>query len=302
MESPRSTQKSYTKVPDTGGPATGQAEVFSQMLRARDLACSDENLAKVFSRGCYRKDFGHAVRVEFLGPVDGTLSNVTIDLDYIGAEDKADAHHAFDDLVGDFVEAAELSAGDAAVVREELVGENAEFSIGWGKAKLRRYTDSNSKIRFQRAGWKSPDLVAATLPGDLDLVESVAVQRGFRCEQDEYRVECTQGEEDGLTIVASRAIPKGLDRLYVRAQSDDDTAMDAALAEIGAVLDALGGPRAAEAKTWFTENRTAAGGYAYVGGLLAYLDVTDEPRFRLHVAQFDLITPCRYNSSKGGFC
>jgi hypothetical protein len=299
---PEQPKKSYSEVPDTGGPATGQAEAFSTLMRARGLACSDENLAKVFSRGCYRKDFDHSVRVEFLGPVSGALSDVKIDLNYIGAEDEADAHRAFDDLVGDFVEAAELSAADTAAVREALAGEKAKFSIDWGEAKLHRHSESTSEIRFLRADWKSPDLVAATLPGDLDLVESIAVQRGFHCEQDEYKVECSQGGDDGLKIVANRAIPEGLDRLFVRASADDDTAMDAALAEISAVLDGLGGPRAAEAKAWFTDNRTAAGGHAYAGGLHAFLDVVDEDRWQLHIVQFDLTTPCRYNSENGGFC
>ncbi len=299
---PAPSKKSYREVPDTGGPARGQAEAFSTLLRARGLVCSDENLAKVFSRGCYWKDFDHKVRVEFLGPVDGRLSEVTIDLDYIGAEDEATAHRAFDDLVGDFVKAAEMSDADAAAVRKELAAEEAEFSTDWGSAKLYRYTESTSTITFKRSGWHSPDLVAATLPGDLDLVESVAVQRGFRCERDsEYRIECQQGADDELKIVASGAVPRGLSRLYVGANTGrDDQAMEAALAEIGAVLDALGGSRAAAAKDWFTQNRSVAGGMAYVDGLHAYLDVIDDDR--LHYVQFDLLSPCRYNSANGGFC
>ncbi|GAB3743559.1 hypothetical protein GCM10028864_10470 [Microlunatus parietis] len=291
-------KKKYTKVPDTGGPATGQAEAFSTLLRARGLVCSDEKLAKVFSRGCYRQDPEHLIRVEFLGPVDGRLSKVEIHLDYLLADDRDDAPGAFDDLVGDFVEAAELSAADAAAVRRELAGKQAEFNIDWGEVKLQRPTVSTSTIRLLRAGWKPPELFAAKLPGDLDLVESVAVQRGFRCERNEYEMECTQGG-DGLTIRASPARPEGIDRLYVHARTDDDTAMDAALAEIGAVLDALGGPRAAAAKDWYFRNRTAAGGLAYVDGLLASLVVVDD---HVHTARFELTSPCRANSDNGGFC
>jgi hypothetical protein len=76
--------------------------------------------------------------------------------------------------------------------------------------------------------------------------------------------------------------------------------MDVALAELGAVLDALGGPRATAAKDWFGQHRTAAGGTAYVAGLHASLSVEDHKL--LHYVQFDLVTPCRHNSKHGGFC
>lgn len=293
-------QKSYTSIPDTAGPAVGQAQAFTRLLRARGLACSDEKLAKVFSRGCYREDFDHDVRVELLGPVDGTLTEVEIRLDYIGADDQADAHRDFDDLVGDFVQAAGLGTADATVVRNELAGKDAEFRTGWGSAELQRSTSSTSSITFRRAGWKSPDLVAATLPGDLAAVEAVAVKRGYRCERSaDSLVECSKGDE--LKIVANRALPTGLKRLYVGANTGrDDKAMDVALAEAGALLDALGGTRSAAVKDWYTQHRTAAGGMAYVAGLRAYLTVEDTKL--LHYVQFDLLTPCRYNSKYGGFC
>ncbi len=95
-------ESAYASVPDTGGPAKGRAETFSRLLRARGLACSDEKLAKVFSRGCDRDDFDHHVAALFLGPVDGTLGVVTIAVNYRGAADEVDVHSTFDDLVGDF--------------------------------------------------------------------------------------------------------------------------------------------------------------------------------------------------------
>jgi hypothetical protein len=179
---------------------------------------------------------------------------------------------------------------------------DAEFRTGWGTGKLRRSSSATSSIRFQRAGWKSPDLVAATLPGDLSAVEAVAVKRGYRCERSgDSILDCARDTDGELKIVAHRALPTGLKRLYVGANTHrEQRAWDLALTEAGAVLDALGGPRAAAAKDWFGRQRTTAGGSAYVAGLHAYLSVIDSKL--LQYVQFDLLTPCRYNSKYGGFC
>lgn len=296
-------ESSYASIPDTGGPAKGQAEDFSRLLRARGLACSDENLAKVFSRGCYRRDFDHGLGASFLGPVDGTFGVVEIGLSYhLGADDRADAHRVFDELVGDFITAARLSTADAAVVRSALAaGTDAEFSIDWGTATLQRSEGlASSSIKLRRAGWRAPDLVAATLPGPPSTVESVAAGRGFQCQRDEWQVDCSKGEDKEFMISASRGVPSGLDRLFVSVDTGrDDTAMEAALAEAGAVLDALGGPRAAAAKDWLSQNRGTAGGTAYVGGLHVFLSVEDTRR--RHAVQIGLQSPCHI-AIKGGFC
>ena len=93
--------KTYDMVPDTGGPARGQAETFSNLLRARGLVCSDEKLAKVFSRGCYLRIVGSAaIRVEFIGPVNGDLGEVTINVNTsLASAEQAEAAPAFDELV-----------------------------------------------------------------------------------------------------------------------------------------------------------------------------------------------------------
>ncbi len=295
-------EESYTPITDTGGPARGQAQAFSELLRARGLACSDEDLEKVFSRGCYRKDFDHDVQVEFLGPVDGTLGSVKINVDFIGAEDQAHAHRAFDELVGDFAEASELSAADAELVRTKLAGGgNVDFSTYWGRASLRRTTEARASITLRRGSWAPPDLISVTLPGNLSTVEWVAVQHDFRCDQQgEWHLDCTKGDDENFKIVASRSVLSGLNHLYVSAATGpDDTAMDIALADAGSVLDALGGSRAAAVKGWFTQHRTAAGGMAYVGGLQTRLAVTDTRQ--LHIVSFDLLSPCLH-SKRGRFC
>ena len=293
----------YTPIADTGGPAQGQAQVFSQLLRARGLACSDENLEKVFSRGCFRRDFDHKVRVEFIGPVDGSLGTVNIDLDFIGAEDKTGAHRAFDELVGDFVEAADMSAADTGLVRTKLAGGgDVTFSTDWGTGSLRRYTDATSSITFQRGSWRSSTIDSATLPGDVSMVEPIAVDRGYLCDHQYGQIDCTKGDGDEFHIVASNAVPSGgLSRLYVRADTGrDDTAMDIALSDAGSVLDILGGSRAAAAKEWMTNNRTAAGGIAYVGGLHVSLSVEDTRQS--HIVQLEVTSPCRYTSDGGTIC
>lgn len=142
-------------------------------------------------------------------------------------------------------------------------------------------------------------MTGATLPGDLRLVESAATGLGYRCSREEFSLECVRSQGGTLELSAGRAVPKGLDQLHVTADTGrEDGATELALADLSAVLDVLGGARAAAAKQWFTQNRGAAGGIAYAGGMQARFTLIE--REESHWAQLGLRTPCR--GPRGSFC
>lgn len=297
-------QDSYTSVQDTSRPAKGQVQRFSDALRARGMACSDEytNDLRLFSRGCYRTDFDHDVAAEFAGSPDGTLGYANLNLDYIGADDAELARSDFDAIVRDFVAAAGLTEADAKIVSDRLAAHtDAEFTTGWGSARLTRGT-SSSAIVLRGTAWRPPNLAETSLGGSDDL-RTVVVQRGYDCTELEPsgqgQLECTRKDSTGTFKVNATLVLQGITRLYLSADTGrKDTAMKLALAELGGVLDELGD--GAEVKEWFTENAGAAGGRAYVDAMHAYLSVTDQPLN--HFVQFDLISPCRTTAADGGIC
>lgn len=303
--------RSFSTVPDTAGPAKGQVQVFTELLRAQGLACSDEHIDDrvVLSRGCYRTGQGHTVAAEFLATVDGTLGRVAIDVNYIGAPDATTSHADHDDLVRLFVRAAGIPEGDARTVLTRLAVDAKTFRIPWGGAELQRGSSASSSIVFRRAGWKYPLLTTATLPGRLAQVSSVATKRGYVCKDKAPTVECTRslgpiepGKEaiGKLKLVATeRANQRALERLYVVADTGKTDAADQAVAEQTAVLDALGGPRAAALKQWFGINRGRANGRAYVAGLHAGVTAGDPKLLPGHV-QFEVRSPCWPDAV--GFC
>jgi hypothetical protein len=301
--------RSFSTVPDTAGQAKGQAQVLTGLLRGQGLACSDEHVDDrvVYSRGCYRTGPKHMAAVEFIGPPDGTLARVEIDVNYGGAPDSDTARDDHDALVGLFIKAAGIPERDARTITTRLSTDTERFSVPWGGVELQRSSGS-SKVALRRTGWKYPLLKTATLPGPLGRVASAATERGYTCRNDtETMLDCTQSlgtsksdvERKLKVFATARADGRTLERLYVIADTGRDDAADRAVQEQAAVLTALGGPRAAPLKQWYGAHRGRANAKAYVAGMHATVTAGD-PRLLPGHVQFDLWSPCWPDAV--GFC
>jgi hypothetical protein len=298
--------RSFSTVPDSAGPAKGQARAFTELLREQGLACSDEHIDDrvVYSRGCYRTGPNHTVAVEFRGSPDGVLARIEIDVNYIGAPDATSSHADHDELVGVFARAAGIPERDAATIRTRLAADAEKFTVAWGDATLQR-SSASSRIELRRNGWKYPILKTATLPGTLAQVTTVATKRGYLCKNENASVDCTKSlgvtnsdVERKLTIYASaRSDRRSLERLYLVANTGQDDAPDRAVQEQAAVLDALGGPRSAALRQWYAAHRDRANAKAYVAGMHSSITTNE---LVPGMVQFEVYSPCWPDAA--GFC
>ncbi|WP_328330200.1 hypothetical protein OHA70_08120 [Kribbella sp. NBC_00382] len=281
----------YAPMPDTAGPAKGQASALTEALRARGMTCSDlyadERLG--LRRGCYRTDFDHDVLTEFEASGDGTIGRIAISVAYLGGHEDG-AREEFEVLVGDVVKAAGLEAADLVTVSENLAARgphDRDLTLDWGTGTMSRPTVSNSQLALRRADWNPSASPVPPLAGSLAQLEQIATQLGFSCElPTSSGLSCTK---DKLNLFAEKGSkPDSIGRLYLSADTGlKDNALPTAVAAQQAILEKLGAPETAAFFAALPANTAGARGYA--GGMRTRVTITDT--HLQHTAGLEVVTP-----------
>ncbi len=165
-------------VPDTAGPATGQAQAFTEALRKRGLVCSDlfPGNKPLLVRSCSRKDATHDVYADFAATPEGQLSAASLGAKYDVPGAAADAQTELKAIVGEFAVAG------AAGGLTELVGKytnqvSAPITTAWGTVTV----VGDTGLELERKGWKWPKLPDRPFTGTAEQVVKAVTADGFTC-------------------------------------------------------------------------------------------------------------------------
>lgn len=165
-------------VPDTAGPATGQAQMFTEALRKRGLVCSDlfPDHKPLLVRTCSRKDATHDVYADFAATPEGQLSAAYLGAEYGYPATAADAQAELKAIAGEFA-----VAGAAGGITE-LLGKytnqvSPPITTAWGPVTV----VGDGGVELERKGWKWPQLPDRRFTGTAAQVVSAVTADGFAC-------------------------------------------------------------------------------------------------------------------------
>ena len=249
-----------TQAPDTAGASTGAAAALTERLRAEGLSCTDRPGPDLLRLCAAPHDRGGS-DARFSADADGRLRILIAGID-------ASRRPGTIDVV---IEAAATAFGLTDAARTRFLADAAATGTAgrtddWGSYRIER-EHRRLLLTMSAAGSGVEPEVTLALPGTLDRVRAIAVQRGYVCSNTSVG-----------SLACNREVAGYSDRLYVEPwpggrlfRIDFEVVADRRVGvlaewntEFAAILAELGGT-AAPVSEWLQANPRAGGADVFIG-------------------------------------